>query len=107
VGKGAQRRAHAFIHPSVEIFGRVSCPIAGQYVLRNIAVETAERPVGERKRVEKHFTFDLEPPIARHQSFPKRFGGHGAARLCPPYARCLIQESHELCIDTFFWQEAA
>jgi hypothetical protein len=31
--------------------------------------------VGERKRVEKRSTFDLEAPIAGHQSFPKRFGG--------------------------------
>jgi hypothetical protein len=38
--------------------------------------------VGERKRVEKRSAFDLEPPIAGHRSFPKRFGGHGAARLC-------------------------
>jgi hypothetical protein len=43
--------------------------------------------VGERKRVEKHSTFDLAPPIAGHQSVPKRFGGHGASRR-PPYARC-------------------
>jgi len=42
--------------------------------------------VGERERVEKRSTFDLEPPIAGHQGFPKRFGGHGAARLCTPYA---------------------
>jgi hypothetical protein len=42
--------------------------------------------VGEREREEKRSTFDLEPPIAGHQSFPKRFGGHGASRLCPPYA---------------------
>jgi len=56
--------------------------------------------VGERKREEKRSTFDLEPPIAGHQSFPKCFGGHGAEpvvgprfartrwHLCPPYA-CL------------------
>ena len=36
---------------------------------------------GERKREEKRSTFDLEPPIAGHQSFPKCFGGHGASRL--------------------------
>src|SRR5580692_10734856 len=44
--------------------------------------------VGERKRVEERAAFDLEPPIARHQSLPKRFGGHGASPLCPLYA-CL------------------
>ena len=31
--------------------------------------------VGEREREERRPTFDLEPPIAGHQSFPKRFGG--------------------------------
>jgi hypothetical protein len=45
--------------------------------------------VGERKRIEKRSTFDLGPSIAGHQSFPKRFGGQGASRLCPPYARLL------------------
>jgi hypothetical protein len=54
--------------------------------------------VGERKRVGKRSAFDLEPPIAGHLSFPKRFGGPGAKpvigprfartrwRLCAPYA---------------------
>ncbi len=41
--------------------------------------------VGERKCVEKRSAFDLEPTIARHSNFPKRFGGHGVTRLCPPY----------------------
>jgi hypothetical protein len=41
--------------------------------------------VNERNRVEKRSAFDLEPSITGHLSFPKRFGGHGAARLCPPY----------------------
>jgi hypothetical protein len=49
--------------------------------------------VGERKRFVKRSTFDLEPPIAGHPSFPKRFGGHGASRLCPSYARCLTKGS--------------
>jgi hypothetical protein len=43
--------------------------------------------VGERKREEKCSAFDLQPPIAGRQSFPKRFGGQGARRFCPPYAR--------------------
>jgi hypothetical protein len=43
--------------------------------------------VGERERVEKRSTFDLEPPIAGHRGFPNRFGGHGAERICPQY-RC-------------------
>ena len=37
--------------------------------------------VGERKRAEKRSTFDLEPPMAGHRSFPKRFDGRGVARL--------------------------
>jgi len=37
--------------------------------------------IGERERVEKRSAFDLEPPIAGRQSFPKRFGGRGAVRL--------------------------
>src|SRR5580692_314639 len=34
--------------------------------------------VGDRRRVEKRSTFDLEPPMAGQRSFPKRIGGHGA-----------------------------
>jgi hypothetical protein len=30
----------------------------------------ADQKVGERKRVEKHSTFDLAPPIAVHPNFP-------------------------------------
>jgi hypothetical protein len=52
---------------------------------------------GESKREEKHSTFDLEPPIAGHQSFPKRFGGHGAVRLCSPYA-CFFEASFRFII---------
>src|SRR5579863_166231 len=36
--------------------------------------------IGERKRVVKPSAFDLEPPIAGHQSFRKCFGGRGAER---------------------------
>jgi hypothetical protein len=55
--------------------------------------------VDERERVEKRSAFDLEPPIAGHRRFPKRFGEYGAElvigprfartrwRLCSPYAR--------------------
>jgi hypothetical protein len=42
--------------------------------------------IGERKRVEKRSAFDLEPPIAGHQSFTKRFGGRGAELLYAAYA---------------------
>jgi hypothetical protein len=41
---------------------------------------------GERKREEKRSAFDLEPPIAGHQSFPNRFGGHGAPSPNPTLA---------------------
>jgi hypothetical protein len=61
VAKGA-RRTHAFIHRSGS---------------------TVAATVGERKHVEKRIAFDLEPPIAGHQSFMKRFGRDGAARLLP------------------------
>src|ERR1700734_2907227 len=40
---------------------------------------------GECEREEEHSAFDLKPTIARHPSLPSRSGGHGAARLCPPY----------------------
>jgi hypothetical protein len=39
---------------------------------------------GGREREKNRSAFNLEPPIAGHQSFPKRFDGHGASRLCPP-----------------------
>src|ERR1700734_3680752 len=41
--------------------------------------------LGECEREEEHSAFDLKPTIARHPSLPSRSGGHGAARLCPPY----------------------
>jgi hypothetical protein len=37
--------------------------------------------VGGRKREEKRSTFDLEPPVAGHRSFPK--GLAGTARSLP------------------------
>jgi hypothetical protein len=40
--------------------------------------------VGEREREEKRSTFDLEPPIAGHRSFPKRFGERGAELVIGP-----------------------
>jgi acetolactate synthase-1/2/3 large subunit len=52
--------------------------------------------VGERERVEKRSSFDLEPLAAGHQSFPKRFGGHGASRLYPRYARLAVQCESEI-----------
>jgi hypothetical protein len=78
VAKGA-RRTHAFIHRSGS---------------------TVAATVGERKHVEKRIAFDLEPPIAGHQSFMKRFGGHSAARLLPtlrglhiPTCRAKVRQS--------------
>src|SRR5580700_5598692 len=38
-----------------------------------------------RKRGEKRSAFDLEPPIAGHQSIPKRFAGHGAELVIGPF----------------------
>jgi hypothetical protein len=45
--------------------------------------------IGEHERVERRSPFDLEPPMAGHWCFPKRFGGQGAERLYSPYT-CFI-----------------
>jgi hypothetical protein len=39
---------------------------------------------GQRKRVEKRSTLDLEPPIAGHPSLPYRFGRQGAELVIGP-----------------------
>ena len=47
VGKGAKRRAHALLTKASEQFARLPRPVTRQYTLRNQAMETAERPVGD------------------------------------------------------------
>lgn len=59
--------------------------------------------VAERERVEERSAFGLELPIAGHRSFPSRFGGHGATRLCRPCAlRVFAFSESDALIKGFF-----
>jgi hypothetical protein len=54
---------------------------------------------GERKRMEKRSTFDLEPPIAGHRSFPetlwraRRFALLPTVRVLSPLRVCTYRSS--------------